>query len=180
MFGGNNARTKWTWYYPGIKVKVSKDDVLNPEITIQNSYDGSWELSFLAGAFRILCSNGLTIGTILDAKRNRHSIYNTNLLDIGEMIENTVNNVENVFVDEFTQLVEKKSRKSDIAKVVKELPQQAVEPFVRYIQRETIETYWDLLNAFTWVTSHALNRKHESTNKLEKKVYPLIRRMARA
>ena len=96
------------------------------------------------------------------------------------MIENTVNNVENVFVDEFSQLVEKKSRKSDIAKVVKELPQQAVEPFVRYIQRETIETYWDLLNAFTWVTSHALNRKHESTNKLEKKVYPLIRRMARA
>lgn len=180
MFGGNNARTKWTWYYPGIKVKVSKDDVLNPEITIQNSYDGSWELSFLAGAFRLLCSNGLTIGTILDAKRNRHSIYNTNLLDIGEMIENTVNNVENVFVDEFSQLVEKKSKKSDIAKVVKELPQQAIEPFVRYIQRETIETYWDLLNAFTWVTSHALNRKHESTNKLEKKVYPLIRRMARA
>ena len=75
MFGGNNARTKWTWYYPGIKVKVSKDDVLNPEITIQNSYDGSWELSFLAGAFRLLCANGLTIGTILDAKKETDTQY---------------------------------------------------------------------------------------------------------
>jgi len=180
MFGENKARTKWTWIYPNIKVKVGKDDILNPEITVQNSYDGSWELSFLAGAFRILCANGLTIGTILDAKRNRHSIYNSDLMKIGDMISDTVNKVESVFVDEFGQLVDTKAKKSDIAKVVRELPQQAVEPFVRYLQREKINNYWDLLNAFTWVTSHALNRKHEATNKLEKKVYPLIRKMAHA
>jgi len=43
-----------------------------------------------------------------------------------------------------------------------------------------MENYWDLLNAFTWVTTHALNRTHESTHKLENKVYPLIRKMAQA
>lgn len=180
MFGENNARTKWTWYYPDIKVKVDKDDVLNPEITVQNSYDGSWELSFLAGAFRILCSNGLTIGTILDAKRNRHSIYNTELLKIGDMIQDTVMKCEEVFVDEFTKLINTKLSKRDTARVIKRLPQQAVEPFVRYIQGHDMNNYWDLLNAFTWVTSHALNRKHQSTNKLEKEVFPLIRKMAKA
>jgi len=140
MFGENKARTKWTWIYPNIKVKVGKDDILNPEITVHNS----------------------------------------DLMKIGDMISDTVNKVESVFVDEFGQLVDTKAKKSDIAKVVRELPQQAVEPFVRYLQREKINNYWDLLNAFTWVTSHALNRKHEATNKLEKKVYPLIRKMAHA
>jgi hypothetical protein len=180
MFGDNSARTKWTWFYPNISVKVGKDDVLNPEITVQNSYDGSWELSFLAGAFRILCSNGLTIGTILDAKRNRHSIYNTDLMKIGDMITDTVDKCEDVFVNEFGQLVDTPLQKRDTAKVIKRLPQQAVEPFVRYIQRSEMNNYWDLLNAFTWVTSHALNRKHQATNKLEKEIYPLIRNMAKS
>tara|TARA_R100001463_G_scaffold43080_2_gene90034 strand:- start:43908 stop:44693 length:786 start_codon:yes stop_codon:yes gene_type:complete len=180
MFGENNARTKWTWYYPNISVEVGKDDILNPEITVQNSYDGSWELSFLAGAFRILCSNGLTIGTILDAKRNRHSIYNTDLLKIGDMVTDTVAKCEEVFVDEFSKLINTKLSKRDTARVIKRLPQQAVEPFVRYIKGHDMKNYWDLLNAFTWVTSHALNRRHQSTNKLEKEVFPLIRKMAKA
>ena len=180
MFGDNNARTKWTWYYPKIEVKVGLGDILNPEITVQNSYDGSWELSFLAGAFRLICSNGLTIGTILDAKRNRHSIYNTDLMKIGDMISDTVNKCEEVFVNEFGQLIDKPLAKRDTASVIKRLPQQAVDPFLRYVQREKMENYWDLLNAFTWVTSHALNRNHQATNKLEKEIFPLIRKMANA
>ena len=178
----DGARTKWTWTYQDISVDVGNKDILHPEITIQNSYDGSWELSFLAGAFRLVCSNGLTIGTIVDTKRNRHSVYNTNLLKIDEMIADTVDKCENVFVDEFGQLINTVLKKADISKVVKELPQQAIDPFVKYLQRESknMNNYWDLLNAFTWVTSHALNRRHESTNKLEKKVYPLIRSLARA
>lgn len=177
---GDGSRTSWTWYFPQIEVKVADNDVLNPEITIKNSYDGSLELSFTAGAYRVICANGMIIGTIIDMKKNRHSIYNTNLYKIGEAITDTVLKCKGVFVEDFQALIDTKLTKKHIAEVIKTLPQQAVNPFVMYIGRNKMENYWDLLNAFTWVTTHALNRTHESTHKLENKVYPLIRKMAQA
>jgi len=177
---GDGARTSWTWYFPNISVEVTKGDTLHPEINVRNSYDGSLELSFTAGAYRLICANGLIIGTIIDMKKNRHSIYNTNLNKIGEMINDTINKCNDVFVDDFQALIEAELEKKHIASVVKELPQQAVDPFISYLGRNDMKNYWDLLNAFTWVTTHALNRTHESTHKLENKVYPLIRKMAKA
>jgi hypothetical protein len=177
---GEGARASWTWYFPQIKVKVGENDILNPEITVKNSYDGSLELSFTAGAYRLICANGMIIGTIIDMKKNRHSIYNTNLYKISEAITDTVNKCQEVFVEDFQTLIDTKVTKRHIADVIKTLPQQAVNPFVMYIGRNSMENYWDLLNAFTWVTTHALNRTHESTHKLENRVYPLIRKMAQA
>ena len=177
---GDGSRTQWTWLFPNTRIDVGGGDILNPEITIKNSYDGQWELSFMAGAFRIVCTNGLIIGTILDSKKNRHSIYNTNLDKISELIVDTVNKTSEVFNEDFPTLIETKVDSKSVPTVVKVLPQQAVEPFVRYCMGHDIQNYWDLLNAFTWVTSHALNRSHESTHKLEGKVYPLIRGMATA
>jgi len=177
---GEGSRTSWTWYFPQIKVKVGVDDILNPEITIRNSYDGTTELSFTAGAYRLVCANGMIIGTIIDMKKNRHSIYNSNLFKIGESIQDTVHKCKEVFVNDFELLMETKLDNKHVASVIKELPQQAVDPFVSYLGRSDMDNYWDLLNAFTWVTSHALNRNHESTHKLENRVYPLIRKMARA
>ena len=177
---GDGARTQWTWYFPHISVDVAKDDTLHPEINVRNSYDGTLELSFTAGAYRVICANGLIIGTIIDMKKNRHSIYNTNLYKIGDMINDTINKCNDVFVDDFQSLIETGLQKKHIARVVKELPQQAIDPFISYLGRNDMKNYWDLLNAFTWVTSHALNRRHESTHKLENKVYPLIRKMAKA
>jgi|TARA_Y100000034_G_C6843819_1_gene382062 hypothetical protein len=179
MFG-DGARTKWSWTFPKTKVDIGDGDVVNPEITIHNSYDGKWELSFMAGAFRLVCSNGLVIGTILDSKKNRHSIYNTNLDKIAELIMDTVNKTTDLFNEDFPMLQSTKVHDKSIPRVVEVLPQQAIEPFVRYCMGHDIKNYWDLLNAFTWVTSHALNREHESTHKLESKVYPLIKGMASA
>ena len=177
---GEGARTQWTWLFPDTKVDVGGGDMMNPEITVKNSYDGQWELSFMAGAFRIVCSNGLIIGTVLDSKKNRHSIYNTNLDKIAELIMDTVNKTSEVFNEDFPMLRDTNVNSKSVPEVVKALPQQAVEPFVRYCMGHDIKNYWDLLNAFTWTTSHALNRSHESTHKLEGKVYPLIRGMATA
>ena len=179
MFG-DGARTQWTWLFPETKVDIGDGDNVNPEITVKNSYDGKWELSFMAGAFRLVCSNGLIIGTILDSKKNRHSIYNTNLDKLSELIMDTVNKTTDLFNEDFPMLQSVKVHDKSVPNVVKQLPQQAVEPFVRYCMGHKIENYWDLLNAFTWVTSHALNRQHESTHRLESRIYPLIKNMATA
>ena len=69
----NGARTSWTWKIPDVKVNIAgskytnslKEDYVHPTITIKNSYDGSVGLHILAGAFRLVCSNGLIIGNTI-------------------------------------------------------------------------------------------------------------------
>ena len=48
---GNGARSIMKWHFPKEKVKVSKDDILHPEIMIKNSYDGTIGVNVVAGAF---------------------------------------------------------------------------------------------------------------------------------
>ena len=62
---GNGARTKYKYRFPDTKVEIATGDFVNPEVIINNSYDGSTEISAMGGAFRLLCSNGMVIGLSL-------------------------------------------------------------------------------------------------------------------
>jgi len=44
------------------KFEIANGDFINPTINIRNSYDCSWKYVVMFGAFRLVCSNGLTIG----------------------------------------------------------------------------------------------------------------------
>ena len=59
------ARSQWTWNFPNSTVDIGGGDMVNPTVTIRNSYDGSLEASATAGAFRLVCSNGMVIGIVL-------------------------------------------------------------------------------------------------------------------
>lgn len=177
MFG-NGARTKWTYRFPNQKVKVAKDDYVNPEIIINNSYDGTSAVGVLGGAFRLVCSNGLVIGFLLGQTKNVHSVHNNNLDKIEEFIEGTVTRVANTFNEKFPILVETQIRNKHIAEIIKLVPTQAIEPLTQYLMGHTIKTYWDLLNAATWVATHNLNRNMESTHKMESVIYPKISKWA--
>jgi len=43
-----------------------------------------------------------------------------------------------------------------------------------------MKTYWDLLNACTYVATHTANRDRESLHIMESQIYPKITKMARA
>ena len=73
---GDGQQTTWRWIIPDVKIEISKGDLISPEIIIKNSYDGSLQVHILSGAFRIVCSNGLIIGTIIDKFNYKHSIGN--------------------------------------------------------------------------------------------------------
>ena len=51
---GEGQKTVWKWRIPGYTIKISDGDLLNPEIIIKNSYDGSLQVHILAGAFRLV------------------------------------------------------------------------------------------------------------------------------
>ena len=174
----NGARSIWTWKIPDIKVKVDKKDFVNPTITIKNSYDGSVQLHILAGAFRLVCSNGLVIGTTISNKVNKHSIYNLNLDKIEESIKDTVNSIQTVFSNDFPKLVETKVKPNHIQNLIKMFPDFTIERLTEYLLGHKIHTYWDLLNAATWVATHVMKRNYETTHKLESRIYPSITKWA--
>ena len=173
---GNGARTQWKWRFPDIKVALTKKDMVNPEIIIKNSYDGSLEATAIAGAFRLICSNGMTIGHVIGKHGIRHNIWN----DIGnfnDIVQAMVDKTEQVFKDDFPELLDTKLNKKHILDIIEMFPMQTMDNIVEYLLKDNPKTYWDLLNAATWITSHQMDRKKEATHKLEARIYPKIRRM---
>ena len=174
----NGARSTWTWKIPDIKVKIDKKDHINPTITLKNSYDGSVQLHILAGAFRLICSNGLVVGTTISNKVNKHSVYNLNLDKIEESVKDTVNSIQGVFSKDFPKLVETKVKPKHIQNLIKMFPDFTIERLTEYLLAHKVHTYWDLLNAATWVATHVMKRNYETTHKLESRIYPSITKWA--
>jgi len=174
----NGARSTWTWKVPDIKVKIDNKDYVNPTLTLRNSYDGSVQLHILAGAFRLVCSNGLVIGTTISNKVNKHSIYNLNLNKIEESVKDTVDSIQTVFKNDFPTLINTKITPKHVHNLIRMFPDFTMDSLTQYILGHNPITFWDLLNAATWVSTHAMKRDYETTHKLETRIYPSITKWA--
>jgi hypothetical protein len=60
--------------FEDVHYEIKKGDVINPEIMIRTSYDLMWKLSAVFGAFRLICSNGMTIGKVFSKFAKRHIV----------------------------------------------------------------------------------------------------------
>ena len=150
---------------------------MNPTINISNSYDGSSEASAMAGAFRLICSNGLIIGVTFGKGSTRHSVWSKkNAFD--KIIDGVINNVENIFKTDFRDLIDTKLNKDDIVKLFKLFPETHTESLFQYILTHEPKTYWELLNAATWVATHQMKRNVEATHKFESKLYSTVQELA--
>ena len=87
--GDKGAKTFWKFGFPDIPV-VSWDteNESHPTVEIWNSYDGSTEIKIMSGTFRLVCSNGMTIGTVLSQSKNKHLNGNDNLNILDDLIGN--------------------------------------------------------------------------------------------
>jgi len=176
---GDGQKTTWKWIIPGVKIEVSRGDLINPEIIIKNSYDGSLQVHILSGAFRIVCSNGLIIGTIIDKFNYKHSIGNLNLLKLDEAIERTIEDTVNTG-KEFPLLKDTKLRQTHIIKLIELFPSTMSEFITQYLIANKPKNYWDLFNVATYISTHKMNRKYNSTHQLESQIYPNISKWAKA
>jgi len=176
---GDGERTTWKWIIPDVKVKVQKNDFVSPEIIIRNSYDGSLQVHVLSGAFRLVCSNGLVIGTVISKHNHKHSIYNSSLNKLDEAIEQTVNTTTKIFGEDFPILCDTNIREKHILELIKLFPSTMSEFIVQYLVANKPETYWDLLNVGTYIASHKMKRQNHATHKLENNVYPNISKWAK-
>tara|TARA_R100000664_G_C2752328_1_gene139620 strand:+ start:1721 stop:2512 length:792 start_codon:yes stop_codon:yes gene_type:complete len=176
---GNGSRASWQWKFPEIEVDIGGGDLMNPTINISNSYDGSSEASAIAGAFRLICSNGLIIGITLGKGSTRHSIWSKKN-NFEEIISSVINSVENIFKTDFKDLINTEIDKKHIAKLIKLFPETHTESLLHYILAHKPKTYWDLLNAATWVATHQMKREVEATHKFESKLYSTVHGFAKS
>jgi hypothetical protein len=173
-------RALWKWNFPKTEVKVNKNDIVNPQLIIQNSYDGTTSLNIMGGAFRLVCLNGLTIGNVLSNTKAVHKNNNTEIDRIESSINDTIKMLVNIFETEFPNLINTPLRTQSIVDTTKIIPSQYLEDFTRYVISNDMKTYWDLLNACTYVSTHTANRDRESLHIMESQIYPKITKMARA
>lgn len=175
VFGGG-ARTSWNFTLQETEVEIEPGDAVNPSIIIKNSYDGSCEASAIAGAYRLVCSNGMVIGYTLGRNSIRHTIWNKNV-DFEEMIQEVVKSVETVVDTDFTRLLRTKVKEKHISQLLTMFPEQIIAVATMRMILKKPSNYWQLYNVATWIATHKMKRDKEATHKLEQSLYPSILRM---
>ena len=175
----NGKRTMYKWRFKD-SIDLGKGEGHKPEIIVNNSYDGSCEVSVLAGAFRLVCSNGMVVGTVLGNASNRHSVWNKNLKDIEKMIHTSIEDIASLLQKGFDLMANKEVLQKHIKGLFKIFPTQANEQLAQYLMANKPKTYWDLYNAGTWLLTHGMNRRSWSTTKIETALFKTVNNWAKA
>jgi hypothetical protein len=84
-FYNDGGRMRRTYRFKNVGVEVRKDEVINPELHLFNSYDTKWPLVVSLGAFRVICTNGLVVGERYLHLRKRH-VYAIGQIDVRDEI----------------------------------------------------------------------------------------------
>ena len=175
---GDGAKVHMSWHFPKQVVNIGKNDDLTPEIVINNSYNGTVGVNIIAGAFRLICTNGLVIGIVAKKYTNKHIKSNVSLDDLEGVIEETMNKTKLIFKEEFPVLKDTEIKERHIISFIKMFPIQANEVITQSLIANKPKTFWDLFNVGTSVLSHNMNRSAESTHSIENQLYPNIKKWA--
>jgi len=174
----NGAKTTLKWHFPNEKVNIGNNEDLTPEIIINNSYNGTSGLNILAGAFRLVCTNGMVIGVVSQNYKNKHSVYNVALDDIESVIRETIDKTKRILTNEFPIMQDNKISEKHIVRFLKMFPMQANKVVTMALIANKPKTFWDLFNVGTSVLSHNMNRNAESTHKIENSLYNTMKKWA--
>ena len=174
----HGARSFWKWRFPDIKVEISKGDMINPEIIIKNSYDGTVGVHAMGGAFRLVCSNGMIIGSIIKDFNAKHSIYNIQLNKLDKIIKDTIECTVDLCKSNFQEWVKIDISQDNLMELFKLFPIAMNDFVVQYMIANKPNTLWDLYNCATNIVTHKMSHSKESTHKLEMSIFPFMKKLA--
>ena len=172
----SGAKVHMSWHFPKQVVNIGKNDDVTPEIIINNSYNGTVGVNIIAGAFRLVCTNGMIIGIIAKRYMNKHIKSNVSLDDLEGIIIETMENTKVIFREEFPLLQETNFKDRHLISFLKLFPIQANEVVTQSLIANRPKTFWDLFNVGTNVLTHNMNRNSESTHQIENSLYPTIKK----
>lgn len=90
----DGGRMRRKYRFTDIQIDIRPNDYVHPELQLFNSYDVSWPLFIVVGAFRFVCANGLVVGKKFLQMRKRH-IIELDRMDIDLELKTAIGRIEN-------------------------------------------------------------------------------------
>ena len=164
QISANKARTVVRYTLPNHEMRVGNrnDDIVNLEISLLNSYDGSWKFQSMAGAFRMLCTNGMVVGDNFAHFYGKH----TKNLDTQKAIMNIRHSLDtyNANIDGWNRMAKASITPDDVAKFFEQVAtsesmlEYVTTKHMKYVD-EVGNNVWAVFNALTDWSTHAPSAK---------------------
>ncbi len=166
----NEGRTKVEYRFPEHRVSIMDNDEIDLTLTVLNSYDTSWRFRSILGAFRLLCTNGMIVGTAFQQYQGKHTLnLDTNRaikdlalsLDFFEENANSWKEYPNVRVNAFQVDRVFKALSKD-SKSIRVALDESHEGYVRRLG----DNLWALFNTLTHWSTHYKVRNEANTSSI--------------
>lgn len=167
----NGARMFASYIMKDMKVNIGTEDepdMVSPRVTITNSYDASMRIWVEAGAWRLVCTNGLKIGKTL-IKRSRKHVGTEALDDLLDHLEETME-VFNSVIPVWQQWGRETILLEEGDEIIGNLglPEKYTEMVKDEWRNADRNTLWNLYNAVTYVMTHGTDVSVERQRQLER------------
>lgn len=176
-FYNDGGRMLHAFRFPGISVQIDRGDSVSLELHLFNSYDMTWPVVVLLGAFRLVCANGLVIGKKYYQFRKRH-VFRLEDIGLEANLERSIGRFT-LQAKEWRKWAEIPMTMAVYDRVMRSMQfgVQAAGEIEERIWNENgypqgnapLVTLWAFYNVLTWYITHrvaSLNRRVEVENKL--------------
>jgi len=159
----NGASVVKTYHFPAHSVEINNYDAVDMQLRVRNSYDGRWAFSTILGGFRLLCSNGMTIGDTFMSTYGRH----TKGLDVSESIKK-VDNAAEIYLNHqevWKHWANRAVTEGQVMTLLRDemkFPEAYVSMITGLFMKEAQgmgPTIWALFNALTFWSTHGKAQK---------------------
>jgi len=159
-------------YYLGATKEIASStvgDMVKFGIRIMNSYDGSFKLSYLLVAFRLVCSNGLVLPKTIRSFSIKHFKSNANRFkgeDIFNRLNTSLNDIDSI-VSNYDNWARRKVTTQEVNSfLITEFGKRESKNLINYSENQIEEyTVWGLYNMLTqYVTYETKARKNNMDN----------------
>jgi len=177
-FYNDGARMRMIFRFYEKSVEIKKEDAVNPELHLFNSYDTTWPFIVIVGAFRFVCANGLVVGKKYLHLRKRH-IYHFDEMDLNEQVSTALKRFK-LQSDQWKKWTDRQVTEKiyeNLMKIMK-FGKKAIEMVEKQILSEAkdytdngfpIMNLWIFYNVLTWYITHravSLNHRVELERRL--------------
>lgn len=155
----NNGAQIWIEFtLPQYHIVFDKEDKIDFRLIFKNSYNGTWTFDFSCGFFRLVCSNGLTIGQVLEKIRKKHT-PNLNIENAITCLQQMIQMSHKFGIEKMTKMKQSKITVDKGKEIIDKLFEKKIWPqkylelvkmnFVNKIYAYTNNNLFDVYNAFS-------------------------------
>lgn len=169
--GNAGATLFYQMTFPKVQMEVKKGDIVRLQMIAKNSYNGNNSLQIILGALRLVCTNGMIVGTQFFSFNFRH------IGAVGGMTDNfDLDEYRQAYTDYIRLFSEKAPVMADMAR--RELPRQVADrielfnpnahQLPKYLMDEARASFenegdhsvWGYYNALTFAVTHKMKSQN--------------------